>query len=138
MKQAPRLPALAAAFNARVKGYKAVTKESFVSTDRKISGTRLSVHGKGRKGFEITVRNADGETVVYYNTAFTYATNKGAAEELERFWGRFWEEGSKLPQLRCFKCRARENAQTRGKFVNRFSSPGLICPKCANQEVTQD
>ncbi len=129
----PRLPTIARAFNERIKGYVATAEPSWTSTDRPLAGTRLVHHGKGRRGFEITIKNKMGEEVFRYDTsASSFRSNTEAAMGIERLWGAIWFPEAKVKPIVCFKCREREDDKTRGRFRSTLVVSGvLFCPKCS-------
>lgn len=128
------LRTLAPIFNQKVRGYTATVRETWASTDRKIAGTRLRHPGKGRKGWAITILNAQKEVFFNYDTSrSSYGSQKEAAAQIAEFWGEFWLPGVEPQVLVCRRCGAREDDKTRGRFVVRFSSPGCLCPKCGRR-----
>lgn len=130
----PRLTTIAAAINAKVKGYTAVARPSSTSTDRKLAGTRLVHPGKGRKGFSLVITNSEGREVFEYDTSVhPYRSNKEAAERIEGFWGPIWLDGVEPKPLVCWKCKAVENKRTLGRFTSTFEVSGVcVCPKCSH------
>lgn len=67
------LLALAKTINALKCGYTASVTQSHSSTDRKISGSRLSWRGQGRKGNRLVVIESNtGNVVIDHDTSETY------------------------------------------------------------------
>jgi hypothetical protein len=130
----PRLTSIAAAINAKVKGYKAEARPSWSSTDRKLAGTRLIHPGKGRRGFSLVITNSEGREVFVYDTSVhSYRSNKEAAVRVEGLWGPIWLNGVEPKLLVCWKCKAVENKRTQGRFTSTFEVTGAcVCPKCSN------
>jgi hypothetical protein len=131
---APRLQKIAEAINEKAFGYTATVRPTWSSTDRKVG--RLRVPGKGRKGFEIKVVNLNGDKLFEYDTSVhPYRTNHDAAEAISAiFGGPIWLPGVMPKPLTCWKCRAKENLRTRGKFTQTWQVFGpVLCPRCKDK-----
>lgn len=82
--RAPRLQEIAKLVNDHFpKGYSAEVISSWSSTDQKISGTRLSRHGKGRSGNRLIVKRGT-DVVVDHDSSETYRENGEAIEKVAR------------------------------------------------------
>lgn len=128
-----RLPAMARAINAKVKGYTAVIEKAFTSTDSKIAGTRLRREGKGRSGNRLVVTNAEG-VLMFDHDASRGAKNDSVAWVIEKLWGPIWNEDCpKAKKLVCSACKKEENKTTRGRYLYNRLSYRVLCPSCNGQ-----